>query len=56
MGGQNILAKAAATIEMTPCQFKTGSTGYRGQGKVIDDGAKFQVQIIAVKVGSKPNK
>jgi len=55
MSGQNILAKAAATIEMAPCQFKTGSTGYRGQGKVIEDGAKYQVQVIAVKVGSKPN-
>lgn len=53
MEGQNILSKAAATVEMRPTSFKTGSTGYRGQGKVIEGGAKYQVQIIAVRVGSK---
>ena len=53
MTGQNILSKAAATIEMAPTTFKTGSDGFRGQGKVIEDGAKYQVQIIAVRVGSK---
>jgi hypothetical protein len=53
MTGQNILSKAAATIEMTPTTFKTGSDGFRGQGKVIEDGTKYQVQIIAVRVGSK---
>jgi hypothetical protein len=53
MTGQNILSKAAATIEMAPTTFKTGSDGFRGQGKVVEDGAKYQVQIIAVRVGSK---
>lgn len=53
MEGQNILTKAAATVEMRPTSFKTGSTGFRGQGKVIEGGAKYQVQIIAVRVGSK---
>ena len=53
MEGQNILSKAAATVEMRPTSFKTGSTGFRGQGKVIEGGAKYQVQIIAVRVGSK---
>jgi len=53
MTGQNILAKAAATVEMKPTSFKTGSDGFRGQGKVIEDGAKYQVQVIAVRVGSK---
>jgi len=38
---------------MAPAAFKTGSDGFRGQGKVIEDGAKYQVQIIAVRVGSK---
>ena len=55
MAGQNILNKAAATIEMKPTTFKTGSDGYRGQGKVMEDGAKYQVQVIATRVGSKPN-
>lgn len=53
MEGQNILTKASATIEMKPTTFKTGSTGYRGQGKVIEGGVKYQVQVMAVKVGSK---
>jgi len=53
MTRQNILSKAATTIEMRPTTFKTGSDGFRGQGKVIEDGAKYQVQIIAVRVGSK---
>jgi len=53
MTGQNILSKAAATVEMKPTSFKTGSDGFRGQGKVIEDGQKYQVQIIAVRVGSK---
>ena len=53
MEGQNILQKAAMTMEMRPTNFKTGSTGYRGQGKVIEGGVKYQVQVIAVQVGSK---
>jgi len=43
MTGQNILSKAAATVEMKPTSFKTGSDGFRSQGKVIGDGAKYQV-------------
>lgn len=54
MSGQNILAKAAATIETNPCQFKTGSAGFRG--KVIEDGTKYQVQVITDRVDSKPEK
>lgn len=53
MEGQNILSKAAATVEMRPVSFKTGSDGFRGQGKVIEGGTKYQVQVIAVRVGSK---
>ena len=53
MTGQNILNKAAVTIQMKPTSFKTGSDGFRGQGKVIEGDTKYQVQIIAVRVGSK---
>ena len=56
MEGQNILSKAAVTIEMKPTTFKTGSEGFRGQGKVIEGGAKYQVQVLAIRVGSKPEK
>ena len=51
---QDILNKAAATIELKPANFKTGSDGFRGQGKVIHDGQKYQVQVLAIRVGSKP--
>lgn len=53
MPGQNILSKAAVTIGMNPTTFKSGSDGFRGQGKVIEDGVKYQVQVLAVRVGSK---
>ena len=56
MSGQNILNKAAVTIEMKPANFKTGSDGFRGQGKVIEDGTKYQVQVMAIRVGSKNGK
>ena len=56
MTGQNILAKASMTLEMKPVGFKTGSDGFRGQGKVIEDGVKYQVQVTAVRVGSKNGK
>ena len=52
---QDILNKAAATIELKPTNFKTGSDGFRGQGKVIEDGVKYQVQVLAVRVGSGKN-
>ena len=51
---QEILAKAAATMELKPVSFKTGSDGFRGQGKVMDGGVKYQVQVMAIRVGSKP--
>lgn len=56
MSAQDILAKAAATIELAPAKFSTGSRGYRGQGKVMQDGKKYQVSIMAVEVGSKPKE
>ena len=54
MPGQEILSKAAMTIEMKPTTFSSGSVGYRGQGKVVEHDGTYQVQIIATKIGSKP--
>jgi len=56
MPGQNILQKAAITIELKPATFNSGSDGFRGQGKVIEGGEKYQVNVIAVRVGSKNGK
>lgn len=56
MTGSNILQKAAIVIEPKPATFKTGSDGFRGQGKVVEGGDKYQVQFIAVRIGSKNGK
>lgn len=50
-----ILAKAAATIQLQPTQFKSGSDGFRGQGKVVEGEDRYQVQVIATRIGSKPD-
>jgi hypothetical protein len=52
MPGEAILQKAAMTIAMKPTTFKTGSDGFRGVGKVIEDGQKYQVNVIAVRCHS----
>jgi len=56
MQGQNILQKAAIVMEMKPAIFKTGSDGFRGQTKVVEGGAKYQVQVLAIRCGSKNGK
>ena len=35
-------------------QFKTGSRGYFGTGKVEIDGKRYQCQVQLVEIGSKP--
>ena len=42
------------TILMKAHEFKTGSVGYLGRGKVESHQGKYQVQIQAVLIGSKP--
>ena len=55
MEGQNIANRIAASIALQEHTFTTGSVGYMGRGKVLgDDGARYQVQVIATKIGSKP--
>ena len=47
------------TILLNPKDFKTGSTGFYGQGKITlnDDAAKgYQAQVQLVKIGSKEAK
>jgi hypothetical protein len=34
--------------------FKTGSRGYHGTGKMVAGGKKYQVNIQLVEIGSKP--
>ncbi len=48
------VAGATETIIAEVKQFKTGSRGYYGQGKVqAADGRRFQVSINIVEIGSK---
>ena len=56
MTGQNILQKAAIVIQPKPATFKTGSDGFRGQGKVVEGDERYQVQFIAVRIGSGNGK
>ena len=36
--------------------FKTGSRGYYGTGKMVAGGKKYQISIQVVEIGSKPNQ
>jgi hypothetical protein len=36
--------------------FKTGSKGFYGQGKMVAGGKKYQINIQAVEIGSKPKE
>jgi hypothetical protein len=51
---RNPMGETLITLELDAKTFSTGSRGYRGQGKVTMHGKKFQVQVQAVEVGSKP--
>ncbi len=42
-----------ATILAQTKQFKTGSRGLFGQGKLEIDGVRYQVQVQLVEIGSK---
>jgi hypothetical protein len=56
MLGEAILQKASIVTQMKPATFKTGSDGYRGNCKVVEGGVKYQVQILAIRCGSKNGK
>jgi len=36
--------------------FKTGSRGYHAQGKMMSNGKNYQINILAVEIGSKPKE
>jgi hypothetical protein len=40
-------------LTVPPKEFKTGSRGFFGNGKVEVDGKRYQVQIQLVEIGSK---
>ncbi len=51
------VAGVTDTITAEPKQFKTGSQGFYGSGKIKgEDGRRFQVTINIVQIGSKPQR
>ena len=42
-----------AVLTVPPKEFKTGSRGFYGNGKVELDGKRYQVQVQMVEIGSK---
>jgi hypothetical protein len=56
MTGEAILQKASIVTQMKPATFKTGSDGFRGNCKVVEGNVKYQVQVLAIRCGSKNGK
>jgi len=46
--------ETVGTIDLTPRDFKTGSKGYWGNGKIMIGGKRYQVGANVVEIGSKP--
>lgn len=42
------------TLTANSKTFSTGSTGFGGYGKIEIDGARYQVSMSIVRIGSKP--
>ena len=52
---RNDMGETLATVELKPKQFSTGSRGYQAAFKV-EDGARYQVNVNVVEIGSKGKK
>lgn len=48
--------RVVGVMVVNPKTFSTGSTGYFGSTKLEIDGARYQVQFQAVKIGSKNSR
>jgi hypothetical protein len=42
------------SFDLSKKDFKTGSRGYHGQGKMQVGGKRYQINILCVEIGSKP--
>lgn len=45
--------QTVALLTVDAKNFKTGSRGYHGQGKIDFDGKRYQTQVQMVEIGSK---
>ncbi len=48
--------KLLTVTTLLPKQFKTGSQGFHGQGQVVVDGKRYQMNFQMVEVGSQKKK
>ena len=47
---------AVTTVQLKNKQFKTGSAGYHGFGKIETGDGRYQINVLAVKIGSGSKK
>ncbi len=43
-------------ISLDPKNFKTGSRGFHGHGKLSFNGSRYQINLMLVEIGSKKKK
>lgn len=48
------IAGQEVALPLNAKQFSTGSRGFHASGKVQTEGGKYQVNVLAVLIGSKP--
>ena len=48
--------KLLTVTTLMPKQFKTGSNGFYGQGQVVVDGKRYQMNFQMVEIGSQKKK
>lgn len=48
--------KALGILTVAAKDFKTGSKGFFGNGKIEIEGKRYQAQVQLVEIGSKPTK
>jgi len=50
------LGQVLQVIELEAKNFKTGSRGYHGHGKVPVNGKRYQANLLLIEIGSKKKK
>lgn len=51
---RNEIGETLVTVELNPKTFSTGSRGEHANFKVSNNGKRYQVNVNAVEIGSKP--
>lgn len=48
--------KTVGVLHLPPKDFKTGSKGFYGNGKIEIEGKRYTVQVQLVEIGSRPKE